>query len=150
MVEVERGVYKRVGFSLWATLSTYEYLRREGLLKLPVPEGASSADGRVGYFLLAEAGFPYLAYALFSLSDPRDKAELPSWSPRTIFEHIENAKARRLAPLLQPRLQQHSTTTWKGKPSPISRRPRNRSSRAAKLKELNERPSSNPSCRSYP
>ncbi|MEM4444596.1 MAG: hypothetical protein QXJ21_04420 [Thermofilum sp.] len=74
MVELERGIYRRVILSIWAPLYTIESCEKLGW-ELPFPDQASFEDGRVGYFLLAEAGFPYLAYALFSEDEPRDGKE---------------------------------------------------------------------------
>ncbi|MEM1868112.1 MAG: hypothetical protein QXI55_06400 [Thermofilum sp.] len=50
-----------------------------------VSDSASFYDGRVGYFILAEAGFPHLAYALFSLDEPCDERESTLYSIRTLI-----------------------------------------------------------------
>jgi len=75
--------------SVWApvryVLTLDESIRRE----LPFPEQAFFSDGRVGYFLLAEAGFPYLAYQLFSDDKPRDEKERRLYYNRVITAHIE-------------------------------------------------------------
>ncbi|MEM4004127.1 MAG: hypothetical protein QXM43_00660, partial [Desulfurococcaceae archaeon] len=76
MVELQRGIYRRVAIRLWAPVE--KILEFEGEVKkgrLPLTAQAIFDDGRVGYFLLAEAGFPNLAYALFSHDKPRDEGE---------------------------------------------------------------------------
>ncbi|MEM2410034.1 MAG: hypothetical protein QXL64_05120 [Thermofilaceae archaeon] len=75
MVELERGIYRRVILSIWAPLHSLKNCEKLGWELPPFPDQASFEDGRVGYFLLAEAGFPYLAYALFSEDEPRDEKE---------------------------------------------------------------------------
>ncbi|MEM4666806.1 MAG: hypothetical protein QW498_05895 [Thermofilum sp.] len=74
MVELERGIFRRVILDVATTLHSIKMLEKKGL-ELPLPEEASFPDGRVAYFILAEAGFPYLAYALFSDDKPRDEKE---------------------------------------------------------------------------
>ncbi|MEM0495261.1 MAG: hypothetical protein QXU72_08385 [Thermofilum sp.] len=75
MVELERGIFRRVILDVATTLHSIKMLEKKGL-ELPLPEEASFPDGRVAYFILAEAGFPYLAYALFSNDKPRDEKEI--------------------------------------------------------------------------
>ena len=76
--------------SVWApvryVLTLDESIRRE----LPFPEQAFFSDGRVGYFLLAEAGFPYLAYQLFSDDKPRDEKEKTLYYNRVITADIHD------------------------------------------------------------
>ncbi|MEM2677533.1 MAG: hypothetical protein QXU62_02725 [Thermofilaceae archaeon] len=74
MVELERGIFRKVVLDVATTLHSIKMLEKKGL-ELPLPEEASFPDGRVAYFILAEAGFPYLAYALFSDDKPRDEKE---------------------------------------------------------------------------
>ncbi|MEM4029647.1 MAG: hypothetical protein QXO02_07125 [Thermofilaceae archaeon] len=90
MVELKRGIPKKVVLYVSASvryvLTLDESIRRE----LPFPGQVSFEDGRVGYFLLAEAGFPYLAYALFSHDKPRDERERRLFYDRLITADIED------------------------------------------------------------
>ena len=90
MVELKRGIPKKILLDVTASvryvLTLDESVRRE----LPPPEGASFEDGRVGYFILAEAGSPYLAYALFSHDKPRDEKERRLYYSRLITADIED------------------------------------------------------------
>ncbi|MEM4539764.1 MAG: hypothetical protein QXF02_06335, partial [Candidatus Korarchaeota archaeon] len=76
MVELERGIFRRVILDVATTLHSIKMLDESVWKELPLPEEASFPDGRVAYFILAEAGFPYLAYALFSNDKPRDEKEI--------------------------------------------------------------------------
>ncbi|MEM1930144.1 MAG: hypothetical protein QXH81_09260, partial [Thermofilaceae archaeon] len=90
MVELKRGIPKKVLPYVSApvdyVLTLDESIRRE----LPFPGHVSFSDGRVGYFLLAEAGFPYLAYALFSHDKPRDERERRLFYDRLITADIKH------------------------------------------------------------
>jgi len=91
MVELQRGIYRRVAIGLWAPVE--KILEFEGEVKkgrLPLTAQAIFDDGRVGYFLLAEAGFPYLAYALFSDDKPRDEKEKTLYYNRVITADIHD------------------------------------------------------------
>jgi len=90
MVELKRGIPKKVVLYVSApvdyVLTLDESVRRE----LPFPAPASFEDGRVGYFLFAEAGFPYLAYALFSMDETCDEKERRLYYSRLITADIED------------------------------------------------------------
>jgi len=94
MVELERGIYRRVELSVWVPLDSLRECERLGIKLPPFPDSAIFEDGRVGYFLLAEAGFPYLAYALFSMDEPRDRKEALLLRIRYAFDLIDRLKGR--------------------------------------------------------
>ncbi|MEM3974888.1 MAG: hypothetical protein QW320_11020 [Ignisphaera sp.] len=99
MVELQRGVYRRVAIGLWAPVE--KILEFEGEVKkgrLPLTAQAIFDDGRVGYFLLAEAGFPYLAYALFSHDKPRDEGEGVLYRHRLIISEIHDVLLKKEFP----------------------------------------------------
>ncbi|MEM0376856.1 MAG: hypothetical protein QXI90_03690 [Thermofilum sp.] len=75
MVELKRGIYRRVVLDLSIDIDELRMLDEAVWKELPFPKQASFPDGRVAYFILAEAGLPYLAYALFSEDEPRDEKE---------------------------------------------------------------------------
>ena len=88
MVELNRAIPRRVVLCIKTYLDDIRSLDESVWKELPFPEPASFSDGRVGYFLLAEAGFPYLAYALFGDDKPRDEKEEALYYTRDITVDI--------------------------------------------------------------
>jgi len=88
MVELERGIERRVILDISMDVDEIRLLDESVWKDLPFPEQASFPDGRVGYFILTEAGFPYLAYALFSEDEPRDEKERSLLEIRSIWVNI--------------------------------------------------------------
>ncbi|MEM1522887.1 MAG: hypothetical protein QXU69_07665 [Thermofilaceae archaeon] len=91
MVELQRGIYRSVAIRLWAPVEKileFEEEVKKG--RLPLTAQVIFDDGRVGYFLLTEAGFPYLAYALFSDDKPRDEGEKALYRHRVITADIHD------------------------------------------------------------
>ncbi|MEM4679849.1 MAG: hypothetical protein QXL98_02795 [Thermofilaceae archaeon] len=92
MVELKRGIFRRVILDISIDVDEIRMLDESVWKELPFPKQASFPDGRVAYFILAEAGFPYLAYALFSMGEPRDRKEALLLRIRYAFDLIDRLK----------------------------------------------------------
>lgn len=91
-----RGVPKRVSITLWIEAGGYAYLKNQ--ISLPLPKETTFFDGRIAYALLTAAGFPHLAYALFSQDVPLDDIEELLSSIREVnivYDHLRNREYER-------------------------------------------------------
>ncbi|MEM0216823.1 MAG: hypothetical protein QW394_10215 [Thermofilaceae archaeon] len=98
MVELKRGVEKRVAVSIDFTANEIRGLIKWLGCDVAIPEAARFSDGRVGYFILTEAGSPYLAYALFSMDEPRDEKERLLLGRRSVSTFMDILLERKALP----------------------------------------------------